>query len=69
VLCNQVPLIFVRGELYGSATWGGALVLLGLQALDVAAVTVAWVGMAVILAARLLTMAYRITLPTYAEKK
>jgi uncharacterized membrane protein YeiH len=44
-------------------------VLVGLQALGVAAVTVAWVGMAVILAARLLTMAYRITLPTYAEKE
>ena len=35
--------------------------LVGLQALGVAAVTVAWVGMTVILAARLLTMGYRIT--------
>jgi len=69
VLCNQVPLIFVRSELYASAAWGGALVLVGLQALGVAAVTAAWVGMAVILAARLLAMAYRITLPTYAEKE
>jgi uncharacterized membrane protein YeiH len=69
VLCNQVPLIFVRGELYASAAWAGALALVGLQALGVPAVTAAWVGMAVVLAARLLAMAYRITLPTYEEKK
>ena len=25
VLCNEVPLIFVRGELYASAAWAGAL--------------------------------------------
>jgi uncharacterized membrane protein YeiH len=69
VLCNQVPLIFVRGELYASAAWGGALALVGLQALEVSAVAAAWVGMAVVLAARLLAMAFRITLPTYAEKE
>jgi uncharacterized membrane protein YeiH len=69
VLCNQVPLIFVRGELYGSAAWAGALVLVGLQALGIAAVMAAWAGMAAVLAARLLAMAFRITLPTYAEKE
>jgi uncharacterized membrane protein YeiH len=69
VLCNQVPLIFVRGELYASAAWAGALALVGLQAMGVSAVAAAWAGMAVVLAARLLAMAYRITLPTYAEKE
>jgi uncharacterized membrane protein YeiH len=69
VLCNQVPLIFVRGELYASAAWAGALVLVGLQALGVPALISAWVGMAVVLAARLLAMAFRITLPTYTEKE
>jgi len=68
VLCNEVPLIFVRGELYASAAWLGALTLIGLQALDVSAVTAAWSGMAAVLAARLLAMAYRITLPTYSER-
>jgi uncharacterized membrane protein YeiH len=68
VLCNEVPLIFVRGELYASAAWAGALVLVGLQALGVSAVVAAWCGMATILAARLLAMAYRITLPTYSER-
>lgn len=69
VLCNQVPLVFVRGELYASAAWAGALVLVGLQALGVTATTTTWIGMAVVLAARLLAMAFRITLPTYAEKE
>jgi hypothetical protein len=32
VLCNEVPL-FVRGELYASAAWAGALALVGLQEL------------------------------------
>ena len=69
VLCNQVPLIFVRGELYASAAWAGALTLVGLRALGVGGLAASWAGMAVVLAARLLAMAYRITLPTYAERE
>ena len=69
VLCNDVPLIFVRGELYASAAWVGALALIGLQALGLSAVAAAWVSMAVVLIARLLAMAFRITLPTYSERK
>lgn len=69
VLCNDVPLVFVRGELYASAAWLGALALIGLQVLGVSPVIAAWSGMALILAARLLAMAFRITLPTYSERK
>lgn len=69
VLCNDIPLIFVRGELYASAAWVGALVLVGLQALSVSPVAAAWVGMAVVLAIRLAAMAFRIMLPTYSERK
>ncbi len=68
VLCNDVPLVFVRGELYASAAWLGALALIGLQALGVSDVAAAWSGMAIILAARLFAMAFRITLPTYSER-
>lgn len=68
VLCNQVPLIFVRGELYATAAWGGALALVGLQAMGVSPVLAAWIGMAVVLVLRLLAMVYRITLPMYQEK-
>jgi uncharacterized membrane protein YeiH len=69
VLCNDVPLIFVRGELYASAAWTGALALIGLQALGLSGVTAAWVAMAIILALRLAAMAFRITLPTYSERQ
>jgi uncharacterized membrane protein YeiH len=69
VLCNEVPLIFVRGELYASAAWAGALVLVGLQALAVSPVVAAWAGMATVLVARLVAMAFRITLPTYSERR
>ena len=69
VLCNDVPLIFVRGELYASAAWAGALALIGLQALGLSGVAAAWVAMAIILALRLAAMAFRITLPTYSERQ
>ena len=69
VLCNEVPLIFVRGELYASAAWAGALALVGLQELGFSPVVAAWAGMGVVLAARLLAMAFRITLPTYSERQ
>lgn len=69
VLCNEVPLVFVRGELYASAAWAGALALIGLQALDVAPVIAAGAGMAIVLGARLAAMAFRITLPTYTERQ
>jgi len=64
-----VPLIFVRGELYASAAWAGALALIGLQALGLSAVAAAWISMAIVLVARLLAMTFRITLPTYSERK
>ena len=69
VLCNDVPLIFVRGELYASAAWAGALALIGLQALGLSAVAAAWISMAIVLVARLLAMTFRISLPTYSERK
>ncbi len=69
VLCNEVPLIFVRGELYASAAWMGALVLVAMQALSVSPVAAAWVAMATVLVARLAAMAFRITLPTYSARK
>ena len=69
VLCNEVPLVFVRGELYASAAWAGALLLVGLQALSVSPVVAAWGGMATVLGIRLAAMAFRITLPTYSARK
>lgn len=69
VLCNEVPLVFVRGELYASAAWMGALMLVGLQALGVSLASAAWVGMATVLGVRLMAMAWQITLPIYSARK
>lgn len=69
VLCNEVPLIFVRGELYASAAWAGALGLVALQALGVSPVIAAWAGMAIVLGVRLAAMTWRISLPTYTERQ
>jgi uncharacterized membrane protein YeiH len=69
VLCNEVPLVFVRGELYASAAWAGALLVVGLQAVSVSPVLAAWAGMATVLGIRLAAMAFRITLPTYSERQ
>lgn len=56
VLCNEVPLVFVRGELYAPAAWMGALLLIGLQTLGVSPVIAAWAGMATVLGVRLAAM-------------
>ena len=52
-----------------TAAGAGALALVGLQCAGVSSVIAAWVGMAVVLTVRLLAMTYRITLPTYSERK
>ena len=69
VLCNEVPLVFVKGDLYATAAWAGALALVGLQALGVSPVFAAWAGMACVLRVRLLAMAYRISVPIYSERQ
>jgi len=65
VLCNDVPSVFVHGELYASAAWLGAVTLITLQAMGVSSVVAAWCGMTLIAVLRLLAIAYRITLPVF----
>ena len=69
ILCNEVPLIFVRGELYATAAWIGALVLIGLQSLGVSAIITTWAGMATVLLVRVAAMAFKISLPTYSSRE
>jgi len=64
-----LPIIFQHGELYASAALLGTLALIGLQETGLAPVATAWSTMAIILAARLLSMAFVITLPTYRERR
>ncbi len=69
ILCNDVPLVFVKGELYASAAWAGALATIGLQEAGVSAVAAAWAGMAIVLALRLAAIRYRLTLPVLGQDR
>jgi len=69
ILCNDVPLVFLKGELYASAAWVGALTLIVLQALEVHAVNASWIAMAVVLALRLAAMRFHLTLPAFRQKQ
>jgi uncharacterized membrane protein YeiH len=69
ILCNDVPLVFLKGELYATAAWLGALSLIVLQEIGLSAVTSAWVGMTIVLLLRLLAMRYHLTLPTLNPPK
>lgn len=63
VLCNEVPLLFLRGELYATAAWLGALTLLALQALGVSPVLATWGAMTLIVVVRALAVIYKISVP------
>jgi uncharacterized membrane protein YeiH len=69
ILCNDVPLVFLKGELYATAAWLGALSLIVLQEIGLSAVASAWVGMAVVLFLRLMAMRFHLTLPTLNPPK
>lgn len=64
ILCNDVPLVFLKGELYASAAWLGAILLIVLQEFGVSTVKASWIAMAFILALRLLALRLKLTLPT-----
>lgn len=68
ILCNDVPLVFLKGELYASAAWLGALSLIALQAIDVHGVTASWVAMGIVLVLRLSAMYFHLTLPAFRQK-
>lgn len=69
ILCNDVPLVFLKGELYATAAWAGALALIGLQQLGVSPIVAAWLAMAVVLVLRLAAMRYHITLPALGQNQ
>ncbi len=68
IFCNQVPLVFLAGELYATAAWVGALLLIGLQQLGVDAATSAWIAMAATLLLRAAAIHFHIKLPTFSAR-
>lgn len=69
ILCNDVPLVFLKGELYATAAWVGSLTLIGLQGLGVSPQIASWIAMSVILLLRLAAMRFHITLPALGQSK
>jgi uncharacterized membrane protein YeiH len=69
ILCNDVPLVFLKGELYATAAWTGALTMIALQEIGLSSVMASWMGMTVVLMLRLLAMRYHITLPAFRQQR
>lgn len=67
ILCNDVPLVFLKGELYATAAWVGALALICLQEIGLSSVIASWLAMGIVLSLRLLAMRFRITLPAFGQ--
>ena len=69
ILCNDVPMVFLKGELYASAAWAGALAMIGMQAAGVPSVTASWLAMALVLILRLAAIRYHLTLPAFSTQR
>ena len=67
VLCNEVPLVF-SGELYATASWAGALLLLGLAAQGVGPGWAALAGGLATLLLRLCAIRFRWRLPMFRAR-
>ncbi|AKU14469.1 hypothetical protein AzCIB_4583 [Azoarcus sp. CIB] len=67
VLCNEVPLVF-SGELYATASWVGALLLVALSEFDVAHTWAALLAGSVVLAVRLSAMRFGWRLPVFRAR-
>jgi uncharacterized membrane protein YeiH len=69
VLCNEVPLVMRAGELYATAAWLGALLLIVLQAFGVPDLWASGLTMAAILALRMAAIHFHLTLPSFSARR
>ncbi len=67
VLCNEAPLIFT-GELYATAAWAGALLLVLLAYLDVDASFASLAAIVLIFSVRVAALRWKIGLPRFSSK-
>jgi len=68
ILVNEVPLVMRPGTLYATASWLGALTLLGCMHLGLGDAVAALAGAAVVLSLRLASIRYQLSLPTYKSR-
>jgi uncharacterized membrane protein YeiH len=69
ILCNDVPSIFLKGELYATAAWVGALSLIAMQEAGLDAVNAAWAAMGIVLLLRMLSLRFGLTLPALGSPR
>lgn len=69
VLANEVPLVMRPGTWYASAAWAGALLLIGLRSLGVAEAPADAAAGFAILALRLASLRFGLTLPIFRSRK
>ncbi len=67
ILCNDVPSILLKGELYATAAWLGAISLIAMQAAGASSVLASSLAMALVLVVRLMAVRYHITLPAFGK--
>lgn len=67
VLCNEVPLVF-SGELYATAAWSGALLLIVTRAADLHGAYVVLAPTAAVFLIRMAGIHWRIHLPTFSMR-
>jgi uncharacterized membrane protein YeiH len=67
MLCNEVPLVFT-GELYATASWAGALLLVGLIAAGISTGWAALAGGALVLVIRLCAIVFKWRLPVFTAR-
>jgi uncharacterized membrane protein YeiH len=67
VLCNEAPLIFT-GELYATAAWAGALLLVLLGYFDVDASIASLAAIVLIFTVRVVALRWKIGLPRFSSK-
>jgi uncharacterized membrane protein YeiH len=66
VLSAEIPLVLRRGDLYASAAILGTAAYFALSALGASRTVATWIGMLVVAAVRLASIAYRLQLPVFA---
>lgn len=68
VLCNEVPLVFT-GQLYATASWGGALLVVAMLHQGVDTTTTSFVGMGVVFAVRVAALHFNLQLPKFSARR
>jgi uncharacterized membrane protein YeiH len=68
ILCNEEPLVFT-GELYATASWGGAILYVLLVDAGFAAGSAAGLAMAAIFVVRLAAIRFKLSLPRFESRR